>query len=64
MLPRLVLRVRRAVRRLKVAEPQQSDLSGLDNRERWQAMFDHLRRHDIVAWRIAFLEALRDGRSA
>jgi hypothetical protein len=27
-------------------------------------MFDHLRRHDIVAWRIAFLEALRDGRNA
>ncbi|HVX72856.1 MAG: hypothetical protein ACTHKD_14750 [Devosia sp.] len=42
MLPRLVLRVRRAVRRLKVAEPQQSDLSGLDNRERWQAMLSEI----------------------
>jgi hypothetical protein len=34
--------VRRAVRRLKVAEPQQSDLSGLDNRERWQAMLSEI----------------------
>ena len=42
MLPRLVLRVRRAVRRLKVTEPQQSDLSGLDNRERWQAMLSEI----------------------
>jgi hypothetical protein len=42
VLPRLVLRVRRAVRRLKVAEPQQSDLSGLDNRERWQAMLSEI----------------------
>jgi hypothetical protein len=42
VLPRLVLRVRRAVRRLKVTEPQQSDLSGLDNRERWQAMLSEI----------------------
>ena len=42
MLPRLVLRVRRAVRRLKVREPQQTDLSGVDNRERWQAMLSEI----------------------
>jgi len=37
VLPRLVLRVRRAVRRLKVGEPQQTDLSGGDNRGRGRA---------------------------
>jgi len=42
VLPRLVLRVRRAVRRLKVGEPQQTDLSGVDNRERWQAMLSEI----------------------
>jgi trehalose 6-phosphate synthase len=30
-----------------------------ERRERWQAMFDHLRRHDIAAWRASFLDALR-----
>ena len=29
-----------------------------ERRERWQAMFDYLQRHDIAAWRSAFLEAL------
>ncbi|HEY0180846.1 MAG TPA: alpha,alpha-trehalose-phosphate synthase (UDP-forming) [Dokdonella sp.] len=29
-----------------------------ERRERWAAMFDHLSRHDITAWRNAFLEAL------
>jgi trehalose 6-phosphate synthase len=28
--------------------------------ERWQAMFDHLRQHDIHAWRGMFLRALAD----
>jgi len=29
-----------------------------ERRERWQAMFDQIRRHDINAWREAFLDAL------
>ncbi|MFC4820740.1 alpha,alpha-trehalose-phosphate synthase (UDP-forming) [Dokdonella ginsengisoli] len=29
-----------------------------ERRERWSAMFEHLRRHDITAWRNAFLSAL------
>ena len=31
-----------------------------ERRERWQAMFDYLGRHDIAAWRNAFLAALED----
>jgi trehalose 6-phosphate synthase len=34
-----------------------------ERRERWQAMFDHLVRNDIAAWRSAFLAALVDGGS-
>jgi len=33
-----------------------------ERRERWQAMFDHLSRHDIAAWRDAFLAALEQSR--
>lgn len=29
-----------------------------ERRERWSAMIEHLRRHDITAWRNAFLQAL------
>jgi trehalose 6-phosphate synthase len=29
-----------------------------ERRERWQAMFDYLKEHDITAWRRAFLAAL------
>jgi trehalose 6-phosphate synthase len=29
-----------------------------ERRERWHAMFAHLQKHDITAWRQAFLEAL------
>lgn len=29
-----------------------------ERRERWSAMYEHLRRHDITAWRNAFLQAL------
>ena len=29
-----------------------------DRRERWRAMFDHLMRNDVVAWRTSFLDAL------
>lgn len=29
-----------------------------ERRARWQAMFDHLSRHDIAAWRSAFVRAL------
>ncbi|WP_300617254.1 alpha,alpha-trehalose-phosphate synthase (UDP-forming) [Dokdonella sp.] len=31
-----------------------------ERRERWSAMMDHLRRHDITYWRNTFLEALAD----
>lgn len=33
-----------------------------ERRARWQAMFDHLSRHDIAAWRDAFLAALEQSR--
>ena len=29
-----------------------------ERRERWRAMFDHLMRNDVVAWRRAYLDAL------
>jgi len=29
-----------------------------ERRERWQAMFDYLKQHDITAWRRNFLVAL------
>ena len=29
-----------------------------ERRERWRAMFEHLSRHDITAWRRAYLAAL------
>jgi trehalose 6-phosphate synthase len=31
-----------------------------ERRERWQAMFDYLVRHDVVAWRTRYLDALTD----
>ena len=38
MLPRLVLRVRKAVRRLRVGVGDEEHLSGADNQARWDAM--------------------------
>ena len=38
MLPRLVLRVRKAVRRLKARANDEQDLSGAATQARWQAM--------------------------
>ena len=45
MLPRLVLRMRRAVRRLQ-REGQLESLSGADNSERWQAMLSEINERD------------------
>ena len=42
MLPRLVLRVRKAVRRLKALDGIEGDVSGADNRERWRAMLSEM----------------------
>ncbi len=33
-----------------------------ERRERWQGMIDHLRRHDITAWRRGFVAALAESR--
>ncbi|MGH8212485.1 MAG: trehalose-6-phosphate synthase, partial [Rhodanobacteraceae bacterium] len=33
-----------------------------ERRERWQAMFDYLKEHDITAWRRSFLAALEQAR--
>ena len=38
MLPRLVLRVRKAVRRLRVQDGDEQDLSGAETQARWDAM--------------------------
>lgn len=38
MLPRLVVRVRKAVRRLTTTEGQEQDLSGAETQARWDAM--------------------------
>ena len=38
VLPRLVLRVRRAVRRLRARDGHEQDLSGAENQARWDAM--------------------------
>jgi len=32
-----------------------------ERRERWAAMFEHVSKHDIGAWRRAFLAALSAG---
>jgi len=32
-----------------------------ERRDRWRAMFDHLLRHDVAAWRTSFLAALTNG---
>ena len=50
MLPRLVLRMRRAVRRLQ-REGQLESLSGADNSERWQAMLSEIDERDRAAER-------------
>ena len=38
VLPRLVVRVRKAVRRLTTTESQEQDLSGAETQARWDAM--------------------------
>lgn len=38
MLPRLVLRMRKVVRRLRARTADEQDLSGVDNQARWHAM--------------------------
>ena len=45
MLPRLVLRVRRAVRRLQ-RDGEEIDDSGADNSARWQAMLSEINERD------------------
>ena len=45
MLPRLVLRVRRAVRRLQ-RDGEEIDGSGADNSARWQAMLSEINEPD------------------
>jgi trehalose 6-phosphate synthase len=37
---------------------QALDMPLAERRERWAAMFEHLSKHDIAAWRKSFLEAL------
>ena len=46
MLPRLVLRVRKVVRRIADPAGDGSDLSGAENRARWQAMISGLQERD------------------
>lgn len=45
MLPRLVLRMRRAVRRLQ-RDGDDLDLSGAENHARWQAMLSEIDERD------------------
>jgi hypothetical protein len=45
VLPRLVLRMRRAVRRLQ-RDGENLDLSGADNSARWQAMLSEMDERD------------------
>ena len=45
MLPRLVLRMRRAVRRLQ-RQGDEADLSGTHNSARWQAMLSEIDERD------------------
>jgi len=45
VLPRLVLRMRRAVRRLQ-RDGEDLDLSGADNSARWQAMLSEISERD------------------
>ena len=51
MLPRLVLRVRKVVRRIADPAGDGSDLSGAENRARWQAMISGLHERDRAAER-------------
>ena len=46
MLPRLVLRVRKAVRRIAGPADEVSDLSGAENRARWSAMISSIDERD------------------
>ena len=51
MLPRLVLRVRKAVRRLTAADVVEASLSGDEIERRWGSMLDRLQREDREAER-------------
>ena len=48
MLPRLVVRVRKAVRRLKGRAAEQAEMSGAENEARWQAMLSEIYDRDRV----------------
>ena len=51
MLPRLVLRMRKAVRRLSRQDEELPDFSGAENEARWQAMLSELEARDRAAER-------------
>ncbi len=51
MLPRLVLRVRRAVRRLTAADAVETSLSGPEVEARWGSMLDRVRQEHRAAER-------------
>ncbi len=51
MLPRLVLRMRKAVRRLSRQDEDLPDFSGAENEARWQAMLSELEARDRAAER-------------
>jgi len=51
VLPRLVLRMRKAVRRLSRQDEDLPDFSGAENEARWQAMLSELEARDRAAER-------------
>jgi len=51
VLPRLVLRMRKAVRRLSRQDEELPDFSGAENEARWQAMLSELEARDRAAER-------------
>ena len=56
MLPRLLVRVRRSLRRLEAREDE-VDLSGAENRARWQQMLSEISERDrLVERRLADAE--------
>ena len=63
MLPRVVVRVRRAVRRL-VGHPELNEPSGAEIEARWQAMlFEAGRRDREAEWRLTAAERALNGRA-
>ena len=58
MLPRLAVRVRRAVRRLKGRADEEVEVSGVHNEARWQEMLSQLEARDRdIEQRLAEAEA-------